>query len=308
MRRVTILIAIVAALLSGCSSQSAETGDLYAGMNLESLPGYRAVFDLTFEGERLWSYHLETQASGEAYAYELALEGLSQLQDPGDVRLVHDGDTNIMRGEGTDDECVQFPDTADIGMLFLTPDEIFDPNMLDAPLVEFEQDEIAGQEAVHYTLQQSDLLTWQNIRLDLWISIEDGATLRYDLTADGPDPLFSGGEGHLVGQFMVVEIGDQTLDPIPGCRIDFPLPDDNNELIRLPDLLAFESGMSPENLAVWYQDALEESGWEPFDENQAGAGSIQLSYQRGTDQVQIRITAFEDGSEVEILFQEADSP
>jgi hypothetical protein len=303
MRRAAILIMIAAFFVSGCSSQTEEPGQLYSGMNLESLPGYRAVFNMTFEGESLWSYHLGTQASGEAYAYQLSLEGLGPLQDPGDVRLVHSEGTNRMRGEGTDDECVQFPDSNDIGMLFLTPDEIFDPNMLDAPMVAFEEDEVAGQETLHYSLQQSDLLTWQNISLDLWISVEDGTTLRYELSADGPDPLFSGGEGHLVGQFEVIEIATQSIDPVEGCQIDFPLPDDHAELIRLPDLLAFESERPPEDLAGWYQTALEQAGWEPFAERQTSSTGVQLSYQRGTEQVQIKITASDDGSQVEIIFQ-----
>ncbi|MGD8822491.1 MAG: hypothetical protein PVG63_05250, partial [Anaerolineales bacterium] len=195
MRRAAILAAIVVILISGCSSKNEEPSELYSGMNLETLPGYRAEFDLTFEGERLWSYHLETQASGDAYAYELSLEGLGPLQDPGDVRLVHSDGTNTMRGEGTDNECVQFPDSADIGMLFLTPDEIFNPNMLNAPMVAFEQEQVAGRDVIHYSLQQSDLMTWQDVSLELWISVEGGATLQYDLSANGPDPLFNGGEG-----------------------------------------------------------------------------------------------------------------
>jgi hypothetical protein len=303
MRRAAIPIVIAAVLISGCSSQTEEPSGLYSGMNLETLPGYRAVFNMTFEGERLWSYHLETQASGDEYAYELSLEGLGPLQDPGDVRLVHSDGTNTMRGEGTDNECVQFPDSADIGMLFLTPDEIFNPNMLNAPMVAFEQEQVAGRDVIHYSLQQSDLMTWQDVSLELWISVEGGATLQYDLSANGPDPLFNGGEGHLVGQFTVLEIGEQTIYPNEGCEIDFPLPYDHSQLIRLPELLAFESQRSPQDLASWYQDALEAAGWEPVTEAQTTSTGVQLSYQRGTEQAQIKITAAANGSEVEILFQ-----
>lgn len=302
MRRMAVLVLAAAFVMTSCSS-SAEDEPLYSGMNLESLEGYTAVFDLTFEGERLWSYHLETQASQEAYAFELSMDGLTAMQDPGDVRLVHSDGTNRMRGEGTDDECVQFPDSMDIGMLFLTPDEIFDPNMLDQPMVAFEEDEVAGQEAIHYSLQQSNLLTWQDISLDLWISVDDGATLRYDLSAIGPDPLFNGGEGHLVGQFSVVEIGDQAIAPIQGCQIDFPLPEDHTQLILLPDLLAFESELKPRALADWYQSTLDEAGWSPFAGRQTTDTGFQLSYQRGTESAQIKITATDAGSQVEIIFQ-----
>jgi hypothetical protein len=303
MRRIAVLMLIVASLMAGCSSAAEDETPLYAGMNLESLEGYTAVFDLTFEGDRLWSYHLETQAGQDSFAYELSLDGLSSMQDPGDVRLVHSDGTNRMRGEGTDDECVQFPDSSDIGMLFLTPDEIFNPNMLDEPMIAFEETEVAGEEAIHYTLQQSSLLTWQDISLELWISVDDGATLRYDLTADGPDPLFSGGEGHLVGQFRVTDIGEQSIIPIEGCQIDFPLPDDHAQLIILPDLVAFESEMTPQSLATWYQDALDEAGWSPLAEAQTTDTGFQLSYQRGDEAAQIKITATDVGSQVEIIFQ-----
>jgi hypothetical protein len=303
MRRLLILLILLAFSIVGCSSAADESDELYSGMNLEPLPGYRAVFNMTFEGENLWSYRLETQAGENEYAYELSLDGLSLMQDPGDVRLVHSEGTNRMIGEGTDNECVQFPDTTDIGVLFLTPDEIFDPNMLDAALIAFEEDEIAGQETVHYSLQQSNLLTWEEISLDLWISIDDGATLRYDLTAIGPDPLFGGGEGQLVGQFSVVEIGEQSITSINGCEIDFPLPDDHAQLIKLPGLVAFDSSMTPEELARWYQEALDEAGWSPSVDPQTSGSSIQLSYQQGEEQVQIKMVTADSGSQVEILFQ-----
>jgi hypothetical protein len=303
MRRILILLVLLAFSIVGCSSGADESDELYSGMNLETLPGYRAVFNLTFEGESLWSYRLETQAGEDEYAYELSLEGLRAMQDPGDVRMVHSQGTNRMIGEGTDNECVQFPDSTDIGVLFLTPDEIFDPNMLDAALIAFEEDEIAGQETIHYSLQQSNLLTWEEISLDLWISVDDGATLRYDLTAIGPDPLFGGGEGQLVGQFNVLEISEQSIAPINGCEIDFPLPDDHAGLIKLPGLVAFDSSMTPVELARWYQEALDEAGWSPSADSQTTSSSVQLSYQQGDEQVQIKMVAVDSGSQVEILFQ-----
>lgn len=303
MRRILSLFITLAFMVVGCSSGADESDELYSGMNLDTLPGYRAVFNMTFEGESLWSYRLETQAEGDEYAYDLALEGLSALQDPGDVRLVHSQGTNRMRGEGTEDICVQFPDATDIGILFLTPDEIFDPNMLDSPLIEFEEVEIAGQEAIHYTLQQSSLLTWEDVSLELWISVDDGATLRYDFVATGPDPLFGAGEGNLVGQFSVVDIGRQSIAPILGCEIDFPLPDDYAQLIKLPGLVAFESSLTLQELAEWYSTALDEAGWSPAAAPQTTGTSIHLSYQQGDEQVQIKLTATDSGSQVEILFQ-----
>ncbi len=61
--------------------------------------------------------------------------------------------------------------------------------------------------------------------------------------------------------------------------------------------------MTPQEMASWYQEAMSEAGWSLSSDPQTTSTSIHLSYQQGEDEVQIKMTAVDSGSQVEILFQ-----
>ena len=205
------------------------------------------------------------------------------------------------RGPGTDEECVQFPSDLYLGPVFLTPDDLINPQGLQEPLVSLSAETIAGVETTHYTVRQASLDDWHDLKVDLWLDAATGAALRYDLRAPGPDPLFGAGEGVLSGQFLVNEVGPQVIEPITGCEIGLPLPPDATRLVRLPGLIAFESVATPAEITAFYQAALAEAGWEPLAEPQVGADAVLSSYRRGEQTLEINVETSDAGVHVELL-------
>jgi hypothetical protein len=118
----------------------------------------------------------------------------------------------------------------------------------------------------------------------------------------GSDPLFGAGEGVLSGQFLVNDVGPQTIEPITGCEIDLPLPPDATRLVSLPGLIAFESTTTPTETINFYQAALAEAEWESLADPQIGTDAILLSYRRGEQMLEINIEASDEGLHVELLF------
>ncbi len=276
----------------------------YTGLALESLGAYRATFEIHFEGSFDWAYHLETRTDGSIVEYRLHLEGLNVSRNPGDVRVVIEGDTVRIRGPGTGDECMQFPSDLDLGLSFLTPDDLITPEAFQGLLDALDTEIISGTEATHHTFRQDSLGDWRDLEVDLWQDNATGAVLRYDLRAIGPDPLFDAEEGVLSGQFLVNDVGPQTIEAITGCEIDLPLPPDAARLARLPGLITFESVSTLTETVAFYQTALVEAGWTSLAEPQIGADAILLSYGRGARTLEINIEASDEGVNVELLLGE----
>jgi hypothetical protein len=186
----------------------------------------------------------------------------------------------------------------------LTPDDLIAPEGFEEPLTALGTETIAGFEVTHYSLRQATLDDWRDVEVDVWVDDSTGALLRYDLQAAGPDPLFDAGDGLLSGQFLVSDVGPQAVQPVAGCEIDLPLPPDATRLVRLPGLVAFESGSSPDEVAVFYMLALAEAEWEPVDEPQVGEHAVLLTYRRGGQVLNIDVESSSKGAHVELLLGE----
>jgi hypothetical protein len=309
MRRLLVLIPIVLLFsMAACSPTPTPTlpapdvkeTPVYVGMEQGDVGPSRAVFELRFEGTFAWTYRLETRSDGEALEYRLHIEGVSAAQNPGDVRMVMAGDEATMRGPGTGDECVRFPSDLELGVSFLTPDDVIDPDDLES-LDVVGSETVAGRAAGHYAFLQEEAGEWRDLEGDLWLDEETRALLRYELRAAGSDPLFDAGEGTLEGQFLVSEIGPQTIEPIAGCEIGLPLPPGATRLVRLPGLVAFESAESPAEIVAFYQDELAEDGWEARGEPEEGVDATVLSYVRNGETLEINVEVQEEGALVELL-------
>ena len=275
----------------------------YSGLQLERLGvAYQTTFDLRFEGDFVWRYQLESRTDQSVAEHNLHLEGVDAAVNPGDVRVVVADGTVRMRGPGTDDECIQFPGDVELGLAFLTPDDIIDPHLFAQSMIPASQDTIAGAEAIRYALRLASLNEWQNVALEVWLDRSTGAVLRYDLHASGPDPLFEAGQGTVSGQFLVREIGRQVITPIEGCDIELPLPADVAQLAKLPGgLVVFESLASVPELTRFYQDGLAEQGWEASSGPQMTGEVVLLTYRRGGETLDIRIEPRERGVQVQML-------
>lgn len=189
----------------GNTSESDIVVDTYSGINLEALPNFSATYSIDFEGDYTWRYTLVTRFDGELTEYFLHIEGVDPVRNPGDIRLVTDGETSWMTGPGADNECFMFPDEMDVGPAFLSPDDILAPQQVTTLLSPKGEEEIESIQTTHYVARADALGGLSNLRIDLWLSSARTA-LMYNLQASGGDPLFDAGEGHLNANFMVIEI------------------------------------------------------------------------------------------------------
>jgi hypothetical protein len=306
MRRLIVLLLLLPltfACLPAASSTSTEP-PAPTRVSLQALGTCHSTFEAHFKGAYTWTYHLESRTDGSAMAYDLHIEGVKASQNPGDVRIVIEGDIARMRGPGTDDACMQFPSDLDLGLSLLTPDDLIPLPGAEGSLRSAGVEVIVGREATHYTLRQPSLGSWRDVEVDIWEDVATGAVLRQDLRAAGVDPLFDAGEGMLTGKFVVDDIGPQTIEPVTGCEIDLPLPPDATRLVKMPGLVAFESTSTPEETVAFYQAALAEAGWVPTTEPESGTDAILLSYQRGEQTLDINIESHETGVHVELLLGE----
>ena len=82
-----------------------------------------------------------------------------------------------MRGPATDDECIQIPADVDLGLAFLAPDDIADPERLTEPMAPVSAETIAGSDTTHYTLRSVSVAGWQDMELDIWLDVSSGAAV-----------------------------------------------------------------------------------------------------------------------------------
>jgi hypothetical protein len=273
----------------------------FTGHRLEALGAYHAIYEMHFQGDFVWEYVLETRSDGVAVEYRLHYEGLEAARSPGDVRLVVEADSSRMRGPGTDDECVLFPSDLDLSPVLIRQDDVLEPAAIGSRVEPAQIEPVAGINTIRYAAQADTAGGWRNVELEFWRDESTGAVLRSRLRAAGPDPYFDAGEGLLVTEFRVQQVGPQRIEPVAGCEIDLPLPADAGRLIRLPGLIGFDSPAAPEAISAFYQAALAPAGWAPAAEPQSAEGVILLVYQRGGALLEINIEAGEEGSRVELI-------
>ena len=107
-RPLTLILGLL--LLTSCSSTdqqsdlaSLETPARYSGLKLEDLGSYHASFLLQFAGNSPWSYQVDVRSDGELMERSLHIEGVDPVQNPGDVRMVSQGEQNRLAGQVSED-------------------------------------------------------------------------------------------------------------------------------------------------------------------------------------------------------------
>lgn len=298
-----VLIALL--LLTACSGASpspapVDESEVYQGLGREALGPHHATYLLRYESGSSWTYRLDIRHDGEATEYSLHIEGLPPSQNPGDVRLVTAGGVSTMRGPGTEDTCVRFPDELSLGPVFLTPDDLLPPNQLAGALTRVGSGTVAGRAATHYRMAVDGPEGWQDVQVEVWRDETNDATLRYDLQAQAPDPLFDTGSGSLTARYVVNEVGPQQIEPIAGCEIELPIPEEGMGVVKLPGLVAFEIAATREAMVDFYQSGLASAGWQPAADPLAGAGATVLSYAREGELLEVHIEESGRGVTVEL--------
>jgi hypothetical protein len=273
----------------------------YTGLNLNTLEGYSSSYTISMSADYDWRYMLTTRKNGSTYAYDLHIEGVKAAYNPGDVRLVTDGEMSWMIGPATDGECVQFSKETDLGRSFLTPDDLLDPGKVAQVMGWGGTAEFFEIPVIHLTAQGVSVDGWQDASLDIWLVEEKGQALHYTFKSIGKDPLFNAGVGTLTADFSVTEIGAQVIEPVMGCEHEFSLLDDARRLIILPGVISYESDLGLEEISAFYQTTLEEDGWLALDYPRSTDDAIVLSYRRGSEGVDVNIEQLTTGSKVTLL-------
>jgi len=282
---------------------SAEGQPIYNEESREQLPVFTTLFTAQFSGSENWQYRLTTRKSTALREQALHIEGIEKARNPGDIRFVTDGTTSWMTGPGTDNECLQFPNGQGYDPDFLTPESFIAAPEL-APWLRLTGEEsIAGYSAAHYTGKEPGLGEWKNVKADLWLDLESGALLRYELAAEGADTVFSSGYGKLALRYQVENFTEPVIEPVGGCEPRVPLPESAVNYVRLPGLVSFESPAGPEEIANFYEQTLPQEGWNESEPPMEEEGKLVLSFTREAEGIEISLQAQPAGGiQVQVLF------
>lgn len=311
MQRFILFISLLVMTTIGCSVFSSDetkqdTGPVYevpAVVESNELDGYAAALNVYFEGDYNWRYKLETRSDGSQLEYTLHLSGVDARKNPGDIRLVTDGEYSWMTTLEGEAECFQFPNDLDIGPAFLGLADLVDMELIADNLDWVGSEEVFGVKSDHYAIEKTSLDKWVDLELDLWQAKKNEAVYRYDLLAYGNDPLFDAGEGTIEAAYIIHDTKKQKIEPVEGCEYDVPLMRDAERITKFPGLISYESGASLEKTGDFYKNKMLRDDWEVFIDAQQTDDAIVMSYQRDGIVVDINIEKIEDGVTVEILFE-----
>ncbi len=123
----------------------------------------------------------------------------------------------------------------------------------------------------------------------MWWDEDAQAVLRYDLSLKGTDPLFDAGLGTLTAHYEIIAIGPQDIAPVEGCEIDIPLPETAANLVKFPDLIAFESPVPAAEIVTFFLKSLPPAGWEAQGDILEAENVVLLNYSRGEETLSINI-------------------
>ena len=277
MRRLFLISSFMFLAVSACQTSALKTidnnenlqklesvqpeGFQYSGLSNQAPDAYQVMFIIEYTGsEYEWEYQLTTRKNNEITEYYFYMEGIEGDLNPGAVRLVTDGDSSWMIGPGTDELCFRFPNSLELGPAFLTPDNFFDPEYTNQTLIEAGFETTLGQETTHYSVKEGQLTDWTDLSIDLWAT-DAGVILKYLGNAMGEDPLFNAGYGFFNFSYIISEIGEQVIEPILGCEIDYPVPENIRNITRFPGLVSFDSEDQVNDLVDFYLQSMKNRCW-----------------------------------------------
>ena len=310
--RSLILLILLTGILFACNFPSFDTSqtgsasdvDVYSGINLSHLSDYQSSYEVAFEGDYAWKYSLVAIHKAGITERNLHIEGVEGSQNPGDVRLVSNGETSWMTGPGVEGECVMFPDDFDLDYSFLSPDDIFPPKSIAPLLVFVSEEQKDGTLVQNFLGSTAEHEGWRNLIIEMSLVKGEGYPILYKISAEGSDPIFDAGTGKINSTFFISADPNYEIYPITGCEIPISLPEGASQIVRFPGLYSFEVSEPPENVVNFYQDYLAAHGWEeiqPLIETDTG---LQMSYTKGKSILVFYFKTIDEGVLVEVLEQE----
>ncbi len=271
--------------------------------NPSAARSYSDTFEIRFDGATPWVYQLTTRSAKGLREVKLHMEGLRPQDNPGDIRLVTDGITTWMNGEGTDRNCIQFPAHQGMDPSFIVPESLAPLQSLQNGLGAPVEEEISGKKSLHYSGSGVTLNAWADAHVDGWLDKASGSLIQLSMQANGDDPFFGTGAGKLTAHYEAMDYVEGDIQPVKGCEIPVPLPDKYEAFVRLPEMASFESSRKPEKIVSFYQDALPQAGWAEAESPSQDGETMVLSYARGDEEVDFQVTPRDGGgSRVKLLF------
>jgi hypothetical protein len=314
MRRFMTFLSML--FLAGCVFQSprdlvtpaAATDSMYRGLQLEAFGAYHARFTMSFEGESEWWYQVNLASDGESKEYSLSLEGLPPSADPGDVRVIETNGVYTLRGEATEGSCWRFPASEHFQSEPLTPDDIIKPGWISPELTDKGLEKNLGRSTNLYTFDDRLGSEFSRAEISIWIDRVTGGVLRYSFQLKGTDPLFNFGAGTLSGDFTVLDLEADPIEPIEGCESELPLPEDASELSLLSDFVGYRTGLSPEDLTNFLVPSLRQLGWQQAGDTDAIPGTATLTFVQDAQTLEVFIEADSEWTQVRIFQAPLSSP
>ncbi len=312
----TSLLAVLA-IAAGCSPAQPQSGQaLHApAVFPQELPltatvenpatdrSYSDAFEIRFDGSQPWVYQLNSRNVDGLREMRLHIEGVDVKDNPGDIRLVTDGATTWMTGEGTDQACIQFPSHQGMDPTFIVPQTLFPPQSAQTLLGSAVEELNAGKPNLHFSGSGVSQGGWTDAKVDVWLSKGSQKLERLAMQATGNDPFFGTGTGQLTASYDTVYPAEGDIKPVPGCEVDVPLPNHVEAFVRLPEMASYESPKQPEKMVIFYQDGLTQAGWAEIESPIEDSGVVVLSYARGDQEVEIQVAPRAGGgSQVKLLF------
>jgi hypothetical protein len=303
-----IALSLVTAACGGQASNGPKTVKPFATntpvpdlLGREKLSAYTATFLIDFDGPVKWKYQLITRKAPTLRETTLHIEGIAGAQNPGDVRMVTDGVTTWMKGPGTDEECVQYPNNTGMDPNLVYPEALISMESLPS-LAKFVREEpVAGRDTRYYMGGPTTIGKWQNASVEYHQQKDSGALLQFAMLAGGEDILFNTGRGTMLAAYSIDSFDTPAIEPVTGCEIDVPLPESASKLVRLPGLISFESKDGTDAMRDYYQQALSEAGWQASEGPAQSGETMMLSYINGSRTLEVHITRGDEGTSVKLV-------
>lgn len=217
--------------------------------------------------------------------------------------MVTDKTTSWMIGEGTDKECVQFPNNQGMDPKWITPELMVSPKELTPYLKQVGEERLAGRDSLHYAGSAARVDVWKDAKFEVWLDKATQALLKLEFLASGDDEFFWTGSGTMYALYTIDGLNPGKIEPVPGCGLSVPLPEGVTRLVRLPGLTSFESKARMEDIRAFYQDRLPKENWKEDATPVQSSSAILLGYQRAAEKVDIHIAPLASGgSAVKLLF------
>lgn len=308
----SLLSILLLFVIAGCSSparsalpeaKADSANPALNGLNRDLAQSYDASFEVKFEGTSRWTYALKTRKTPTLSELSLHIDGIEGPNNPGDIRLVTDGKTSWVSGQGTDQECMQFPNGQGMDPQWILPESLLSMQDLSGFMKFAGEENLSGQAALHYVGTTESVGGWKNVRAEVWQGKNSSGLLRYILEGQVEDPFFGAGAGKMSARYEASVLENAVIEPVKGCEINVPLPDRISQYVRLPGMASFITSMGMVELQGFYQQGLPQQGWAEKEVPAIAEGSVVLSYQRNGEEVEIHILAGANGgSEVKMLF------